>query len=101
MNSYKIARLRFPTNSVKRMSQATQLMYDAVIDGLFTHDGNPQMVRHFQNCHLKEDARGARVQKQRRASVNKIDIAVAALIGLQRACQWREEDMTEPQLLLL
>ncbi len=93
--------VEFPTNSVKRMSQATQLMYDAVIDGLFTHDGNPQMVRHFQNCYLKEDSRGARVQKQRRASVHKIDIAVAALIGLQRACQWREEDMTEPQLLLL
>jgi len=93
--------VEFPTNSVKRMSQATQMMYDAVIDGLFTHDGNPQMIRHFQNCHLKEDARGARVTKQKRASVHKIDIAVASLIGLQRACQWRDEDMTEPQLIVL
>ena len=93
--------VEFPTNSVKRMSQSTQLMYDSVIDGLFTHDGNPQMIRHFQNCHLKEDARGARVTKQRRASVHKIDVAVASLIGLQRACQWRDEDMTEPQLIVL
>ena len=93
--------VEFPTGSVQRMSQATQGMYDAVTDGLISHDGSPQMVRHFQNCHLKEDNRGARVTKQRRGSVNKIDVAVASLIAYSRACAWREEDMTEPQLLLL
>ena len=93
--------VEWPTTSVQRMSQATQMMYDHVIDGLFSHDGNPQMVRHFQNCHMKEDARGARIQKQSRGSVNKVDIAVASLIGLSRACAWREEDMTEPQLIVL
>ncbi len=93
--------VEFPTGSVQRMSQATQAMYDAVTDALISHDGSPQMTRHFANCHLKEDNRGARVTKQRRGSVNKIDIAVASLIAYHRACAWREEDMTEPQLLLL
>jgi hypothetical protein len=55
--------VEFPTGSVQRMTKATQLMYDAITDGLFTHDGSPQMTRHFRNCHLKEDARGSRVTK--------------------------------------
>ena len=93
--------VEFPTGSVQRMTKATQLMYDAITDGLFTHDGSPQMTRHFRNCHLKEDARGSRVTKQRRGSVSKIDIAVASLIAYHRACAWREEDAYEPQLLVL
>ena len=50
-------------------------MYDIITDGLITHDGSPQMIRHFRNAVLKEDARGARITKDRRGSVNKIDIA--------------------------
>ena len=66
-----------------------------------SHDGSPQLVRHFRNAVLREDARGSRITKERRGSVNKIDLAVASLIGLSRACAWREEDLTEPQLLVL
>ena len=93
--------VEFPTGSVQRMTQATQAMYDGITDGLFSHDGNPQLVRHFSNAVLKEDARGARITKERRGSVKKIDLAVASLIAYHRACTWREEDAYEPQMLVL
>jgi len=91
----------FPTGSVQRSTQATQALYDAIVDGQISHDGSPQMVRHFKNARLHEDARGARLRKESRSSVAKIDIAVAAMIAHHRACAWREEDAYEPQLLVL
>ena len=91
----------FPTGSVQRMTQSTQAMYDAVTDGLISHDGDPQLVRHFANCHLYEDARGARIRKDRRGSTRKIDLAVASLIAYHRAVQWREDAHAEAQILVL
>ena len=76
-------------------------VYDAITAGLISHDGSPQMLRHFKNARLHEDARGARLRKQSRHSVNKIDIAVAPMIAHHRACAWREEDAYEPQILVL
>jgi phage terminase large subunit-like protein len=83
------------------MTQATQATYDAIVDGGLTHTGDPQLVRHFQNCHLKEDARGARIMKDRRGSTKKIDLAVASLIAFHSAANWREEALAESQLLVL
>ena len=93
--------VEFPTGSVQRSTQATQALYDAITDSLISHDGSPQMLRHFKNARLHEDARGARLRKESRSSVNKIDIAVATMIAHHRACAWREEDTYEPQLLVL
>ena len=93
--------IEFPTGSVQRMTKATQTMYDAVTDGLITHDGDPQLIRHFRNAILKEDARGARITKSSRGSVQKIDLAVASLIAFHRAVQWREEVHAEAELLLI
>ena len=90
----------FPTGSVQRMTQATQAMYDGITDGLLTHDGSPQLVRHFSNAILKEDARGARITKVKRGSTKKIDACIASIIAHHRAVVWREDDITEPQLLV-
>jgi len=94
--------VEFPTGSVQRMTQATQAMFDAVIDGRLSHSGDPALIRHFSNAVLREDARGARVTKDRRGSTRKIDAAVAAIIAHHRAAVWREvEAPAEPQLLVL
>ena len=82
--------VEFPTGSVQRMTQATQAMFDAVIDGRLSHSGDPALIRHFSNAVLREDARGARVTKDRRGSTRKIDAAVAAIIAHHRAVSWRE-----------
>jgi len=93
--------LEFPTGSVQRMTQATQALYDAITDETISHNGDPAMNRHFSNAILREDARGARITKDRRGSTKKIDIAVASLIAYHTALTWRDEDITEPQMLVL
>ncbi len=92
--------IEWPTNSVARMTKASQAMYDAIIDERISHDGNPSLIRHFQNAILREDSRGARITKDRRGSTKKIDACIASIIAHHRAVVWREDDITEPQLLV-
>ena len=93
----------YPTGAVQRMTQGSQAMFDAIIDGRITHTGDPALVRHFRNAVLREDARGgARITKDRRGSTKKIDLAIASIIAHHRAVAWREEDApAEAQLLVL
>ena len=92
--------IEFPTGSVQRMTQGTQALYDAIIDRQVTHNGDPQLLRHFLNCHLHEDSRGARIRKDKRGSTKKIDIAVASLIAYHSAMTWKDEVSAESQLLV-
>lgn len=93
--------VEFPSNSLARMIPATQAVYDSVMDGQLTHDGNPALARHVGNAVLKADARGARITKEHKASTRHIDLAVAMVIGVQRAAVWRDETPVEAQLLVL
>ena len=94
--------VEFSTNSTQRMQQATQLAYDAIVDGKITHDGNPALVRHFRNAVLIEDPRrGSRLTKDRRGSTKKIDLCIASVIALHRAAFWRDESPSETQLLVI
>ena len=79
-------------------------VYDrAISDAEVSHTGDPALVRHFRNAVLREDSRGgARITKDRRGSVKKIDAAVAAIIAHHRAISWRDEGAaSEAQLLVL
>ena len=95
--------VEFPTGSIQRMTAATQVMFDAISDAEVSHTGDPALVRHFRNAVLREDSRGgARITKDRRGSVKKIDAAVAAIIAHHRAISWRDEGAaSEAQLLVL
>ena len=84
--------VEFPTNSRARMIPATGGFYQAVMDGEFTHDGDVALARHLGNAVLKEGPQGAYITKEYKASRNHIDLAVAAVIGLERARMWREEE---------
>ena len=50
-----------------------------------THSGDPRLARHVGNTVLKLDARGTRLAKEHRDSARKIDLAVAAVKGVDRA----------------
>ncbi len=92
----------FSTNSVQRMTQATQLAYDAIIGGDITHTGDPSLIRHFANAVLREDPRrGSRLTKDRKGSTRKIDLCIASIIALHRAAFWRDEAPPQTQLLVL
>jgi phage terminase large subunit-like protein len=72
-------------NSAERMVPATQKFYEAVVNQSFTHDGDERMARHITNCVTKQSSRGVMVAKA--SSKRKVDAAVAAIFGYDRATQ--------------
>jgi hypothetical protein len=59
--------LEYP-QSPGRMTPATARFYEAVINGALTHSEDSRLARHVGNAVLREDARGARLAKERRDS---------------------------------
>jgi phage terminase large subunit-like protein len=76
--------LEYP-QSPGRMSPATARFYEAVVNGALTHSGDSRLARHIGNAVLREDARGARLAKERKDSPRRIDAAVAAVMAHDRA----------------
>lgn len=70
-------------NSAQNMVPATQRFYEAVLNESFTHDGDERLARHIANCVTKQSSRGVMVSKA--SSRRKIDAAVAAIFGYDRA----------------
>ena len=68
-----------------RMMPATSRFYEAVVNQQITHSGDSRLARHVGNAILKEDARGARLAKERKDSPRRIDAAVAAVMAHDRA----------------
>jgi phage terminase large subunit-like protein len=71
--------------SPARMTPATQRFYEAVVNEGLTHSGDPRLARHIQNTVIRTDHRGSRLSKDTKNSPRKIDLAVAAVMGLDRA----------------
>ena len=67
------------------MQPATARFYEAVVNGELTHSGDSRLARHVGNAVLREDARGARLAKERRDSPRRIDAAVGAVMAHDRA----------------
>lgn len=76
--------------SSARMIPATQRFYEAVMNETVTHNGDPRLARHLANAVVKTDSRGSRIYKDGRNSPRKIDLAVAAIMALERS-------MVEPE----
>jgi phage terminase large subunit-like protein len=76
--------LEYP-QSPGRMTPATARFYEAVVNGALTHSGDSRLARHVGNAVLREDARGARLAKERKDSPRRIDAAVAAVMAHDRA----------------
>jgi phage terminase large subunit-like protein len=72
-------------NSAERMVPATQKFYEGVVNQSFTHDGDERLARHIANCVTKQSSRGVMVAKA--SSRRKVDAAVAAIFGYDRATQ--------------
>jgi len=90
--------LEYPMGSVQRMVKAWKLFYDGVLDGKFSHDGDPRLARHIENMVLKVDQRGARPTKEARHSGRHIDLGVCAVAGFERAI-WHLTYVPEPAVM--
>lgn len=87
----------FP-QTANRMTPATNRFKDSAVNGGLTHDGDPRLARHVTNAVLHSDSRGTRLAKERGASHRKIDLAVAAVMGFERAEWHRANALTEPSV---
>jgi phage terminase large subunit-like protein len=76
--------VEFP-QSPARMTPATTVMFEAVVNGALTHSGDGRLARHVGNCVLKVDSRGSRLAKEHKHSARRIDLAVAAVMAHARA----------------
>lgn len=76
--------VEFP-QSPQRMVPATQRFYEAVMNRTLTHSGDPRLARHLANCVIRTDNRGSRLSKDAKGSPRKIDLAVSAVMALERA----------------
>jgi phage terminase large subunit-like protein len=78
--------------SATTMGPATQRFYELVQARKIRHDGDPRLARHLANAQIRTDERGARLVKDARNSPRKIDLAVASLMGVERAAYWQTQD---------
>jgi phage terminase large subunit-like protein len=76
--------VEFPQQN-SAMIPATQRFYELVVTGGLTHSGDPRMARHLANAVMKTDSRGSRIVKDAPHSPRKIDLAVAAVMAVERA----------------
>lgn len=81
----------YPTNSRPRMAEACSRFYSAVVTEALTHDDDERLARHLSNAIVKETSEGAYITKDGRMSPRKIDLAIAAVIAVERAT-WRREE---------
>lgn len=77
--------IEWNTGHTGRMAPATDRMYQAVVNGEITHDGNDDLAKHFAHCVAKRTPMGDLVSKPSKSSPRKIDAAVASIIALSRA----------------
>lgn len=77
--------LEWNTAHPGRMGPATDRMYAAIVDGDVSHDGDPELEIHMENCVATSTALGDLVKKDKRNSTRKIDGAVAAIVAHDRA----------------
>lgn len=77
--------VEFP-QSPARMIPATTRFYEAVMNRTLTHSGDQRLARHLSNAVIRTDSRGSRLSKDAKGSPRKIDLAVSAVMALERAC---------------
>lgn len=80
----------FP-KTASRMTPATTRFFESVVNKQITHDGNTTMARHVGNATLRVDQRGSRLAKEKRGSTRRIDLAVSAVMALERASWWQSQ----------
>ncbi len=85
--------VEFP-QSPARMVPATQRFYEGVMNQTITQSGDPRLARHVGNAVVRNTAKGFMIFKETKGSPRKIDLAVASIIALDRACAPPEPEAT-------
>jgi len=87
----------FP-QTASRMTPATTRFFEAVMNRSMTHDGDARLSRHVGNATLRADNRGARLAKENKNSTRRIDLAIASVMGFERAAWWVSQGGSIPMV---
>ena len=77
--------IEFNTGAAQRMAPATDRLFQAVVTGTCSHDGNEGLAARIGNAVAKATPLGDLVSKDKKGSPRKIDAAVAAIVAFERA----------------
>jgi phage terminase large subunit-like protein len=80
--------VEFKTNWIGKMTPAIRAFYEAVITKTVSHDGDPKLAAHLNNCHLVEKEAGLKLKKTHKNSRRCIDLAIAAVLSLYRVAYY-------------
>lgn len=78
--------MEFPTASVSRIGPALERFRTDAQRGEFSHDGDALISRHVVNARTATTRAGYRLEKPGRASEEKIDGAIAAVLAYEARC---------------
>lgn len=81
---------QWPTNVVSRIAPATDRTYSLIAEGHLRHDGDARLAAHVAHVVAKRTAAGDVPTKEAKTSARKIDLAVAMILGVDRAAWHRE-----------
>lgn len=76
--------VEYNTGFVGRMAPATDRLYQAIVDGSVTQDGDPRLAAHMAHCVARPTPQGDVITKDKRGSPRKVDAAIAAIAAFDR-----------------
>ena len=88
LEAERLPMVEFPQSGV-RMIPATERFYEAVMNKALSHSGDPDLARHIGNAVIRRTTHGGHLQKDAKGSPRKIDLAVAAVMALERAAHYK------------
>lgn len=87
----------FPQSHV-RMVPASNLLYDAIMEGRLRHDGDPEVTEQVLSAGVREVPQGWRLDKRVRS--RSIDAAVALAMGIQLV-EWESSLVGQPRVIVI
>jgi phage terminase large subunit-like protein len=82
--------VEWPWTPAKAIPACTRF-HEAVTNRQLTHSGDEDLATHVANAIVKTDARGSRITRESRYSTKRIDLAVAAVIAHDMACDLQNQ----------
>lgn len=84
----------FP-QSAQRMSQASQALYELIVQGQLVHDGSPDLARHIKNAAAEATGSGNGAWRLvKKKAKRKMDAAIALAMAAYLATKDRPDDYT-------
>ncbi len=77
--------MEWPWTPARSIPACTRF-HEAVANRQLSHSGDEDLATHIANAIVKTDARGSRITRESRYTTRRIDLALAAVVAHDMAC---------------